>query len=86
MTSNKNEKEVIIQEIKEIIAKITEIEINEINENISLHDDLDIDSLDIEEIIIEIEDKYNVIFEDEKIEEFDTIDDIVNNMLNNKKL
>ncbi|AXY25412.1 acyl carrier protein [Suicoccus acidiformans] len=40
-------------------------------------DDLGADSLDVVELVMEIEDKYNIQFDDEKIEELQTIGDAV---------
>ncbi|WP_067141064.1 acyl carrier protein [Oceanivirga salmonicida] len=67
----------MFEEIKEIILEQLDVNENEIQENTSLIEDLGADSLDVAEIISEIENKFEVELEKEKIEKIKTIKDIM---------
>lgn len=77
------DREKILNDIKNIISEVTEIEVEQIDENKDLFDELEIDSLDMENIIILIEDKYNIDIPNEKYENIYTISDIVDFILRN---
>ena len=64
--------------IKEIISKITRIDIEKINDHSSLRDELFIDSLQGTQIIHLIQDKYNIKIDEIEIFNVDNIDEIVN--------
>ena len=66
------------KKIKEIIVEQLEIEdVGTIKETTSLINDLEVDSLDIVEIIIAIEEEFDVEIPDEEAEEFSNIGDIL---------
>lgn len=67
----------MFDEIKAIIAEKLQIDENEINMETSLIKDLEADSLDAVEIIMEIEEKYGIEIPDEKAESFKNVGDIV---------
>ena len=77
------DREKILNDIKNIISEVTEIEVEQIDENKDLFDELEIDSLDMENIIILIEDKYNIDTPNDKYENIYTISDIVDFILRN---
>jgi len=71
--------------VKNIISEISGIDIELINENQSLYDDLEIDSLELENIIILIEEQYNIDISNEEYENLDTINDLLNIIMKNDK-
>lgn len=64
-------------QIKEIIGKITRIDIEKINDQSSLRDELFIDSLQGTQIIHLIQDKYNIKIDEIEIFNVDNINEIV---------
>lgn len=71
------EKEIVINDIKRIISEISYIAIENISEEMSLLDDLEIDYLDFEDIIFSVEEKYDINISDEQLQKIDTIIDIL---------
>lgn len=66
-----------IEKVKEILAKQLEISVDEINPTSSLTDDLGADSLDVVEIVMALEDEFDVEISDEETAKIKTVDDIV---------
>ena len=68
------------QTIKEILANHSQLDIEEIDYNALLVDDLGLDSLDLAEIAMDIEDKFDITIRDD---EFDwvTVQDIINYLI-----
>lgn len=66
-----------IEKVKEILAKQLEISVDEINPSSSLTDDLGADSLDVVEIVMALEDEFDVEISDEETAKIKTVDDIV---------
>jgi acyl carrier protein len=64
-------------EIKEIMSKIFEIELSEISDNSSQKDIMKWDSLRHLNLIVEIEDKYDISIEPEDISNMVTIEKII---------
>ena len=64
-------------EIKEIMSKVFEIEVSEILDNASQKDIMKWDSLQHLNLIVEIEDKYDLSLEPEDISEMVTIEKII---------
>lgn len=71
------------KEIIKIIANIAEVPEKSLNKNTNLLSDLDLDSLDLVELISEIEEKYEIEIPDSEIKKIQTIDDIVNYLSQN---
>ena len=67
-------KEIIkmITKIKEILADQLDIELEDIKDNSDIQEDLEADSLDVMDIMTEIEDEFDIEVEDEAIEELRT--------------
>ena len=72
-----------IDKVKEIIAKQLNKNIEDIDENLEIVKDLGADSLDIVEIIMSIEEEFNISVPDEKAINVKTVKDIVS-LLDNK--
>ncbi len=67
----------IFDKIKEIIAEQLGVEEDVITADTNLMKDLEADSLDAVEIIMAIEDEYDIEVPDEDAEKFQTVTDIV---------
>lgn len=67
----------ILNELKEIIKDVIDINMDEIELKNMLYDDLDLDSLDMSQIIIALENKYSIEIDDEIFLDFETVEDIV---------
>jgi acyl carrier protein len=72
-----NKKEELLAKIAPIIAEQLKIKPAEIKLSSRLIDDLSADSLDAVEIVMGIEEKFNVEIPDEEIDKIKTIEDIV---------
>lgn len=68
----------ILDKIKEMIVEQLGVSADEIRMETNLMKDLEADSLDAVEIIMAIEDEYDIEIPDEEAEQFQTISDIVN--------
>ena len=58
----------MITKIKEILADQLDIELEDIKDNSDIQEDLEADSLDVMDIMTEIEDEFDIEVEDEAIE------------------
>lgn len=67
----------IFETIQEIIAKQLHIEIDEISMDSHLKNDLNADSIDAVDIIMALEDRFDIEFDDEDLEKLETIEDVV---------
>ncbi len=74
----------VFEKIKEIVAEQLDVDASEITLETSLTKDLEADSLDAVEVIMEIEDEYGIEIPDEEAEKFVTLGDIVNYVEENK--
>lgn len=68
----------VLDKIKEMIVEQLGVSADEIQMDTNLMKDLEADSLDAVEIIMAIEDEYDIEIPDEDAEKFQTIGDIVN--------
>ena len=75
----------MFEEIRDIIAEQLSIDdLDELTLDTSLKDDLNADSLDAVEVIMALEDKYDIEIAEEDAEKFKTNGDIVNYIEENK--
>ena len=70
--------------IKEIIAEQLSVEEDSISMDTNLMKDLEADSLDAVEIIMTIEEEFDIEIPDEEAENFQTVADLVNYVEDNK--
>ena len=63
------------EKILEITARRMKRDISELHENINLKKDLNADSIDVVEIIFELEETYNIAIDDSYAEKINTIGD-----------
>ena len=66
----------MLEEIKELVAESLGASIEELTEETSFSEDLDADSLDLFEMVMELEDKYDVKIPSEDLENIKTIGDV----------
>ena len=66
-----NEQE--IEKLKEIIADVLNVEVNDITEDTTFVDDLGADSLDLFELVMALEEEYNVEIPSEDLEKLTTV-------------
>ena len=66
------------EKIAEIIAEKFDIDVNEVKLTTNIFDDLGADSLDIVDMLMMLEDQYNITIPDEIAMEIKTIGDVVN--------
>ena len=67
----------ILEEVKEIITRYVKIEPEKITLESKLNEDLDADSIDIADVVMDIEEKYGFEFSDEDAENIVVIKDLV---------
>lgn len=78
---NENE---IFEKLKEMVAEQFGIEEDIIKIDSTLTDDLAADSLDMVELVMNIEEVFDINFEDEDIEKLQTLKDVVKYIENNQ--
>ena len=74
-----------LEKLKEIIADVLNVEVNDITEDTTFVDDLGADSLDIFQIIMGIEETFDIEIPDEEIENFKTVNDVVEYIQNHSE-
>ena len=67
----------ILEEVKEIITRYVKIEPEKITLESKLNEDLDADSIDTADVVMDIEEKYGFEFSDEDAENIVQIKDLV---------
>ena len=67
----------MLETLKEIITMYADIDPDEINEDSSLRSDLGLNSLVLMNMIVEVEDHYDIEIPEEEIMNFDTIGDVI---------
>ena len=66
----------VLERVKNVIAKELDMEVGELNINASFTDDLGIDSLEIFEIVMSLEEEFNIEIPNEDIEDIKNVQDI----------
>ena len=67
----------IFEEVKEIITKYIKVDADKITLESRLNEDLDADSIDVADVVMDIEEKYGFEFSDEDAENIVEIKDLV---------
>ena len=73
------------EKVSEIISKQLSISKDKIKEETVMAEELGADSLDMVEVIMDLEDEFGISIPDEAIPQIKTVDDIVNFIQTNKK-
>lgn len=68
----------VLEKIKEVVAEQLGVDAGEINENTSIKEDLNADSLDLFQIIMALEEEFSLEIPTEDAENIKTIGDIEN--------
>lgn len=68
----------VLEKIREVVAKKFKVQPQNVNETTRLREDLNVDSLDAVELIMELEDTFNIKIADDEAQQLKTIGDIVN--------
>ncbi len=74
----------ILEEVKEIIIKHINVNKEDITLDSKLNEDLDADSIEIAEVVMDIEEKYGFEFSDEDAVNIEKISDLIKHIENNK--
>ena len=72
----------MLEKIKELLADELGIEAEEITEATSFKDDLGADSLDLFELVMALEDEYNVEIPAEELTDLNTVGDVIDYLKN----
>ncbi len=73
------------EKVKKIIADKLGVESDKITESSSFIDDLGADSLDVVDLAMALEDEFGIKIEDDKLEKFVTVGDVVHYLDEKKK-
>jgi acyl carrier protein len=68
----------VLQKVREHLSAELEIPLEQIREETRLREDLDADSLDLYELVMELEDTYGFSVSEEEAAEIETVGDAVN--------
>lgn len=68
----------VFDQVKEIIVEQLDVEEAQITMEASFKDDLEADSLDVVELVMELEDQFDLEIADEEAEKINTVGDAVN--------
>lgn len=68
---------VMFEKMRDIIAEQLGVEANNIELSTSFKDDLDADSLDLFELVMAIEDAFNVEIPADEVSEMNTVEDVI---------
>lgn len=67
----------IFEKVKEIVSNILGVDADEVTMESSFMDDLGADSLDVVELIMDLQDEFNLEIPDEEAEKIHTVSDVV---------
>ena len=67
----------MLEEMKELIAEELSIDVSEITEESSFKDDLNVDSLDLFELVMNLEEKYDIEIPSEDLEKLETVGAVI---------
>lgn len=74
----------VFDKVKEIIVDQLDVEESAVTMEASFNDDLEADSLDVVELVMELEDEFDIEIADEEAEKINTVGDAVNYIENNQ--
>ncbi|MBE6949314.1 MAG: acyl carrier protein [Ruminococcaceae bacterium] len=66
----------VYEKIREILSRELDIEIEKINHDTLIVEDLRADSLDIVELMMSLEDEFNIAVPDDGLQDLKTVDDV----------
>lgn len=68
----------VLEKLKEILATQLDIDVSDINDSTDIAEDLGADSLDIVEMMMSVEEEFNIEIDDEEAMNFKTVGDVAN--------
>ncbi|MET3682103.1 acyl carrier protein [Alkalibacillus flavidus] len=74
----------VLDRVKNIIVERLDVDESKVTENASFKDDLEADSLDVVELVMELEDEFDLEISDEDAEKINTVGDAVNYINSNQ--
>ena len=74
----------VFDRVKEIIVEQLDVEESQVTMEASFRDDLEADSLDVVELVMELEDEFDIEIADEEAENINTVGDAVQFIENNQ--
>lgn len=74
----------VLEKVKAILSEQFDVEEDDITPETSLIDDLNADSLDVVDLLMSIDDEFEVEVPDEEVENIKTVDDLVKYIENHK--
>ncbi|HLS10369.1 acyl carrier protein [Lentibacillus sp.] len=74
----------VFDKVKEIIVDKLEVEESQVTMEASFKDDLEADSLDVVELVMELEDEFDMEIADEEAEKINTVGDAVDYINSNQ--
>lgn len=74
----------VLEKIKKILSEQFSVDENSINESTNIAEDLGADSLDVVDILMSIEDEFEIEVPDDEIENIRTVGELVNYIKNNQ--
>jgi acyl carrier protein len=78
MTTDELSRADVLQKVREHLSAELEIPLEQITEETRLREDLDADSLDLYELVMELEDTYGISVSEEEAADIETVGDAVN--------
>jgi len=67
----------VIDELKELVAKKLSVDISQVTGDAKFQDDLGADSLDLVELVMDLEEHFKIEISDEESQNFKTVSDVV---------
>ena len=70
----------MLEKIQELLAEALNLPIEKVTVDAKIVDDLGADSLDVVELLSQLEDEYNIVIPDDEVENLVTVGDVANEL------